>query len=899
MAVAVRDPNLDRLRLYALKKRRAQQQEAPSDVLTWAERYRRIDSQPFSLARFEPLRAIYQDAHPHICIIKPAQRGVSEFAVNYTTFALDRGAAVWTDSQKDGLNVGYIFPTREALGDFSKERITGLVQESSHLAQLFSGDDDFNAITFKQVGRSYLYLRGGWSESSLLSFAADVLVLDEFDRMDPKTVALAQRRMNASIVHRELDISTPTIPGQGIHGQYLRSDRQVYEQRHACGEWVSFDFFRDVRVDGAAYAEWRQWSPERIGVGHVALVCPVCQETLTTAERCAAGRWRAEAPEVTGLRGYWVPWWPFPVCDLTRLAITAISQDPSQIEELSRSDLGLPYETGGSRITREQLAALSHELPNGLLPDMPWRDTTLGVDVGSRFHYRVSSTGTDGHRYVRAMGSVESWTDLDVLMARYSVRLAVVDAFPEQHAARAFVDRHPGRAVTATYPTSNALKGVLFSPEHQKAVADGRVSINRTMAMDAVSTAVATASERWPAEIHNDPEVVEHMTAPVRVAVLDAHGQPRADWVHTKPDHLYHACLVAGAMVKTEHGDVPIERVRAGMRVWTRSGLRVVRAAGMTAQDAEVNTYRFSNGASLTGTPNHPIHTESRGYIPLHATVYDDIISVWQESKRLSIAASFSAVTQTVRAVLTGCTSPLAERIVRPVSSDSTRRSGRTSTGQSLTDTSSIIRMRTPSTTLLRTSSVSRRASIAHSTRRWSGQLVPTLTRSGRSRMHGDEPSKVENGTVSMLTRRSGLSSLAGTCAFTVAGRSQPCRRSARVLAVPVRMPATVQRVERVAWMMLIASAWSAARRSVSTAIERPQRARLRAVVDSRVRPSGHVAAGRADVFNLSVEGDEEYYANGLLVHNCVYDTVARALLPKAVLGGIGLGAARDSRVRT
>ena len=33
------------------------------------------------------------------------------------------------------------------------------------------------------------------------------------------------------------------------------------------------------------------------------------------------------------------------------------------------------------------------------------------------------------------------------------------------------------------------------------------------------------------------------MTSPVRVSVQDAHGQPRADWVHTKPDHLFHASV--------------------------------------------------------------------------------------------------------------------------------------------------------------------------------------------------------------------------------------------------------------------------------------------------------------------------------------------------------------------
>lgn len=33
----------------------------------------------------------------------------------------------------------------------------------------------------------------------------------------------------------------------------------------------------------------------------------------------------------------------------------------------------------------------------------------------------------------------------------------------------------------------------------------------------------------------------------------------------------------------------------------------------------------------------------------------------------------------------------------------------------------------------------------------------------------------------------------------------------------------------------------------------------------------GLLAAGTADVYNLSVDGEEEYFANGVLVHNCRY----------------------------
>ena len=47
------------------------------------------------------------------------------------------------------------------------------------------------------------------------------------------------------------------------------------------------------------------------------------------------------------------------------------------------------------------------------------------------------------------------------------------------------------------------------------------------------------------------------------------------------------------------------------------------------------------------------------------------------------------------------------------------------------------------------------------------------------------------------------------------------------------------------------------------------------------VRP--YVTAGRAPVFNLTVEGEHEYYANGVLVANC---DALRYLLMQLVGGG-------------
>lgn len=532
--------------------------------------HRRIDGLPFTLDRFTPLREIYADDHPHICIKKPAQRGVSEYAINVAAFALDRGAVAW-DTRKNGLNVGYLFPTVAALSDFSKERISGLATESPYLGKMFGGQNAFAGIHFKQFGNSYLYLRGAWSESALLSFACDVLILDEYDRMDSRAVALARRRLNASVVRREIDISTPTIPGKAIDALYLQSDRRIYEQEcPRCGQWMAHKFHRDVRADNEDWSVWKKWEPATLRLATMTLHCPACRGIITDAERINIGRWTAREPGNKSLRGYHVPALPFPMTDLTRLAVAAVSEDPGEQTEFWRSDLGEAFDAAGARITEAMLLLLSSNLADGLAPrDARWHQTTMGVDVGARFHFRITSTllkGFDsesnialerllaasraaqgdldvfipsyGQRIVRLMGTCGSWAELSQLMMRFQVARCIVDAQPELHGARAWAKRFPGRVFRATYPSSNAVSARLFVLNEK----DQSVQINRTMALDGVFAAVAGMEESWPEEYCRDREVVEHMTAPVRVVAKDDNGQEITSWQHAGPDHFMHAC---------------------------------------------------------------------------------------------------------------------------------------------------------------------------------------------------------------------------------------------------------------------------------------------------------------------------------------------------------------------
>ena len=86
----------------------------------------------------------------------------------------------------------------------------------------------------------------------------------------------------------------------------------------------------------------------------------------------------------------------------------------------------------------------------------------------------------------------------------------------------------------------------------------------------------------------------------------------------------YHACLVAGTMVLTQRGNVPIEDVQVGDLAMTRDGWRPVTDAAMTDASAQTQTVLFSNGATLTGTADHPVFVRGWGHVELQALCRGD-----------------------------------------------------------------------------------------------------------------------------------------------------------------------------------------------------------------------------------------------------------------------------------
>lgn len=108
-------------------------------------------------------------------------------------------------------------------------------------------------------------------------------------------------------------------------------------------------------------------------------------------------------------------------------------------------------------------------------------------------------------------------------------------------------------------------------------------------------------------------------------------------------------CVAKGTLIETENGQRPIETVRAGDKVWTRKGLRSVLKAGMTCSSAEVRRVEFSNGGSLAATPDHPVFVSQKGFITVCSLRPGDEVLEWNQIAA-STAALESATTAAPRA---------------------------------------------------------------------------------------------------------------------------------------------------------------------------------------------------------------------------------------------------------
>ena len=134
------------------------------------------------------------------------------------------------------------------------------------------------------------------------------------------------------------------------------------------------------------------------------------------------------------------------------------------------------------------------------------------------------------------------------------------------------------------------------------------------------------------------------------------------EWKNEPPDKNNH-CLAAGTFITLKDGRKKIERVKKGDLVLTRAGYRKVLWSGISASNALVYEIKTASGKKLRATANHLIYTD-RGFIPVsELKAGDELLEVATCQKAYECMGELGADTQKAKEEMTESISKAAADI--------------------------------------------------------------------------------------------------------------------------------------------------------------------------------------------------------------------------------------------
>lgn len=505
-----RPPQTDDLTAY-LEEAEAFRRSGPA-LYRWATAFRIESGAPLDFAMFpfqeELYNAFGELGRETVDVMKSAQCGISALGVSLALYIAD----VW------GGNVVYVLPTGSDVFDFSDTRVKPSIEDSRYLRSRVESTDNKG---LKRVGSAHIYFRGSVSASKTLSIPADLLVLDEFDRLDQRNVPKLYKRLGSPTSMRLVRrFSNPSYPEDGIHGAFLETDQRTWLIRCGCGHEASIAY---DEADGSHHVD-----PER-----VARVCGRCHTELGR-DAIAGGRWVAARPGIEA-RGYHISKLIVPDQDLggkQGVVTNHAKTDEDSVTAHYNFDLGLPYAPRGGSLSEALVLACRRDWA---MPDhfdgSDW--VTAGVDVGTLLHVRISGWLPNGKALPLYIGEVHDFDELHHLWARYSVNFGVIDERPEERAARAFAEAHRGRAYLTRWSGSEQRDSIVADDDRLLLIARRTAACDRT---------VATFTEQNRLLPRDLPAgYLKMVTAPHRVIETNPAGQKVARYVSERADHYFFA----------------------------------------------------------------------------------------------------------------------------------------------------------------------------------------------------------------------------------------------------------------------------------------------------------------------------------------------------------------------
>jgi hypothetical protein len=434
-----------------------------------------VDGKRIGFNRHEYLIAPYGDNHPFQVYLKGTQLGLTVLAILRALHTARYGGEKYR-------GIGYYFPSRTDVTDFSKTRVDPLIDDNP--GTIGQWVKDTNAANIKKVWNTNLYLRGMRSRVGMKEAPMDFVIFDELDEAPPKSVDMILERMAHSEAGEQLYLSNPTLPDYGVDKLFQNSDQQFWLLKcPKCNHYTNLvDTFPDTILEVR---------------GKTIRACEKCHSELNPSK----GEWVAKRPGITDVRGRQFS----QLFSQTKMTapekILTTFRSTNNLTDFYNLKIGIAYVEAQNRLSVQQVldccggAGIASESDVG---------TFMGVDQGDNLHVVIGKHHPKRAGEVIHIGeylgnkdkSGAGWKQLDELMKRFKVMRCVVDGLPETKHARAFAERFHGRVFLSF--TSVYQKG-----SYQWNEKTMMVSSNSTEALDASHRLLADCDILLPAQSSN------------------------------------------------------------------------------------------------------------------------------------------------------------------------------------------------------------------------------------------------------------------------------------------------------------------------------------------------------------------------------------------------------------
>ena len=461
-----------------------------------------LDGEPFSFEYHEYLQEPYRDDHPDQVEMKSTQMGCTTRAMLRLTYgARFRGYR----------GILYLFPSRTDVTEFSKSRISTLIDENPETIGSWLQETD--SANLKKIWNGFLYLRGMKSTIGLKSIPVDFLIFDELDEAPQQAIKFAMARMAHSEYKHVQKISNPTLPDFGIDAAFQETDQRYWLLRCSrCGKYTCMeDTFPDCLLEVN---------------DRVIRACSKCKSELNPS----IGRWIPRRPSIKDKRGY----------HYSQLFSHFV--DPADVLQEFRTTknltlfynliIGIPWVEATNRLEISEVLALCGNKGNASSDPGP---CFMGVDQGKDLHVVISKIKDQKQGVIIHLGIQKDWSELDALMQRFHVSRCVVDALPETRNARAFAEKHKRKIFLNYYNVHQ--KGSYRWNEK-----DLTVSCDRTESLDASHVEIQDGELVIPRESDIVREFAQHChNTAKRLEEDEETGSKRYVYVKLGDDHFRHA----------------------------------------------------------------------------------------------------------------------------------------------------------------------------------------------------------------------------------------------------------------------------------------------------------------------------------------------------------------------